>query len=496
LLIYYSVSIKTSHQEAFTYGSPSVTVRWCYNVGIIGALDIMTLTNISRKKSIFGNNNFALFVLLAVAFALATDTFFAKQFLFSQNATNESVTNYTIISMVCIVGQYLILVFVRYKSQDVLRKTRRLRLTYRSVVIGQNVVVMLFVILLLQVHLARSYNSSIAISASLIAYSLAFAVILYLAQLFFSWFKVNRHKAVLLYALSSASICVNLAITLVLIGIWLPVLPTEIYSTAAWFRPNLVPGSLAMTFFFNTAYLVSTIVSFIITWIATAILLRHYSKKIGKILYWFVMSMPLIYFLSQFLSLVGDQILPLGDPVGSIILLTLLFSLSRPIGGAVFGVAFLDASRKIKDETVRGYMLTSAFGFTLFFISSQIVGTAMPISPFPPFGFPAVLFTGLSSLLILVGIYSSAVSVSHDLKLRQTMRRAATNEAKLVESIGWAQMENEIVERVMAATKENPDILTQETGIRPSLKEADLKEYLEHVLNELKAEKEKKESRR
>jgi hypothetical protein len=454
----------------------------------------MTISEISRKKFLFGNNTVALVVLIAVAFALAIDTYFAKQFLFSQNATNESISAFTIISVICIVGQYLILAFVRYKSQDVLRKIRRLRLTYFSVLIGQNFVVTLFVILLLQVHLTASYNSSIAVSASLIAYSLAFVVILYLAQLFFSWFKINRHSAVLLYALSSASICINLGIAIILTGIWLPVLPTEIYSTAAWFRPNLVPGSLAITIFFNTAYLVSTVVSFIITWIATAILLRHYSKKIGKILYWFIMSIPLVYFLSQFLSLSAEQILPFGDPVGSIILLTLLFSLSRPIGGAVFGIAFLDTSRRVKDEAVRGYMLTSAFGFTLFFISSQIVGTALPISPFPPFGFPAVLFTGLSSYLILVGIYSSAVSVSHDMKLRQSMRKAATNEVRLVESIASAQMEHEIVEKVMITTKENQDILAEETGIRPSLGEDDLKQYLEDVLKDLKIEGEKKKS--
>jgi hypothetical protein len=206
------------------------------------------------------------------------------------------------------------------------------------------------------------------------------------------------------------------------------------------------------------------------------------------------MSLPLAYFLSQFLSLSAEQILPLGDPVGSIILLTLLFSLSRPIGGAVFGIAFLDSARRIKDEAVRGYMLTSAFGFTLFFISSQVVGTALPISPFPPFGFPAVLFTGLSSYLVLVGIYSSAVSVSHDVKLRQTMRRAATTEARWVESIASAEMEHEIVEKVMSTTRENEQMLAQETGIRPSLGEDDLMEYLEEVMKELKLEKDKKKS--
>jgi hypothetical protein len=74
------------------------------------------------------------------------------------------------------------------------------------------------------------------------------------------------------------------------------------------------------------------------------------------------------------------------------------------------------------------------------------------------------------------------------------MRKAATNEVRLVESIASAQMEHEIVEKVMITTKENQDILAEETGIRPSLGEDDLKQYLEDVLKELKIEGEKKKS--
>jgi uncharacterized membrane protein len=145
----------------------------------------MTISEISNKKSLLGSNTLALLVLTTVALALAIDTYFAKQFLFSQTSVSETINAFTIISVICIVGQYLILAFVRYKSHDLLRRVRRLRVIYFSVIVVQNFVTALFVILLLQVYLTSSYNSSIAISASLIAYTLALAVILYLAQLFF-----------------------------------------------------------------------------------------------------------------------------------------------------------------------------------------------------------------------------------------------------------------------------------------------------------------------
>jgi len=72
------------------------------------------------------------------------------------------------------------------------------------------------------------------------------------------------------------------------------------------------------------------------------------------------------------------------------------------------------------------------------------------------------------------------------------MKSEATKEARLVESIAWAQMEHEIVKNVMLITKENQDIITEETGIRPSLKEDDLNQYLEDVMKELKTERDKK----
>ena len=38
--------------------------------------------------------------------------------------------------------------------------------------------------------------------------------------------------------------------------------------------------------------------------------------------------------------------------------------------------------------------------------------------------------------MLLVGIYSSAISVSHDIKLRQSIRKLAVKESKLLDSIG------------------------------------------------------------
>jgi hypothetical protein len=105
---------------------------------------------------------------------------------------------------------------------------------------------------------------------------------------------------------------------------------------------------------------------------------------------------------------------------------------------------------------------------------------------YPPFGLATVSLMGLAAYLVLVGIYSSAISMSEDSKLRQSIRQFALREAKLLDSIGTAQMEQEIRKKVLAFTKQNQDRMTEETGIHPSLTDEDVKAYLEQVINEVK----------
>jgi hypothetical protein len=130
-------------------------------------------------------------------------------------------------------------------------------------------------------------------------------------------------------------------------------------------------------------------------------------------------------------------------------------------------------------------MIISAYGMILLFTSNQPIG--LLLAPYPPFGLATISFMGLASYLIFVGIYSAAVSVSEDTKLRQSIRKIAINESKLLDSIGSAEME----QRVIASTKAAQNRMTRESGIETSLTEEDMKQYLEITLKEIKSKKEK-----
>lgn len=129
-------------------------------------------------------------------------------------------------------------------------------------------------------------------------------------------------------------------------------------------------------------------------------------------------------------------------------------------------------------------MVISAYGLIFLFISIQV--NAIIVTSYPPFGLVTTMFIGLSCYMVLIGIYSSAISVSEDSKLRQSIRTLAIKESKLLDSIGTAHMEQEIIKQVIKMTKQNQFKMVEESGIQPSLTEEDMKVYLEKVIEEVR----------
>lgn len=79
--------------------------------------------------------------------------------------------------------------------------------------------------------------------------------------------------------------------------------------------------------------------------------------------------------------------------------------------------------------------------------------------------------------------------LEQDDTLRKSIRNSAAKESELLDSIGTAQMEQELQRRVMKIMKESSDNMVEEIGVQPSLTEQDMKEHLDMVLSEIKGTK-------
>ena len=73
--------------------------------------------------------------------------------------------------------------------------------------------------------------------------------------------------------------------------------------------------------------------------------------------------------------------------------------------------------------------------------------------------------------------------------LRRSIRKSVSEHLKFLDSIGSAQMDQGIQEVVLKMTKGHADHLAEETGVKPSVTEDDLKQYLDDVLKEISATK-------
>src|SRR5215204_5604599 len=324
---------------------------------------------------------------------------------------------------ISIVGQYLVLEFVRRKRVSNIVNPREIHLDkiHKIVTLVQYVLMALLVFVLFQILVTSHYSASILVAVTSISYLLATAMLALLSQRFFSWFKSNRNAVILLYGLSAAILAINSGFTFLLVNNAFANMSREILPTMLGSAEYLVRSPWGNML--NYSYFISSIMSFLVTWVATALLLVHYSHKLGRVKYWIILAIPLVYFMSQFVTFFLNIFQPLfqAQPVFYGILVTLLFTLSKPVGGILFGVAFWTVARGIShDSVVRNYMVISAYGLVLLFASNQAV--VLVIAPYPPFGLATISFMGLAAYLVVAGIYSSAISVSLDVGLRKTIR--------------------------------------------------------------------------
>jgi hypothetical protein len=437
-------------------------------------------------------NKIILAVMCIVVAALILDTSLIKtsEITTTQTGSAARVDFFVIILSITIIGQLLTLGFVRLKSVEIRRKKElRINTIQKIVTLFQAVIIVILIFIISQIILTSQYNLDMLIAATAISYSLAVAMMMLLTTRFFSWLRPYRNPVILSYCLASAILVINIGAAFFLIAFTLPSnQPQDIVSHFGENIPFLMPGSAPAIL--DSLYDTSSILSFIMMWIATCILLRHYSRKFGKVKFWILVSIPLIYFLSQFLTLSLNIFGPLlsSQSIFYGVVLTLLFTFSKSAGGILFGFALWTVTRHIsKTSVVRDYMIISAFGLVLLFTSNQ--ASVLLTAPYPPFGLAAASFVGLSSYLVLVGIYSSAISVAEDSKLRQSIRSFAVKESSLLDGIGIAEIEQQVQRKVIAFTKQNQDRMAEETGIQSSLSEDDIKQYLEQVIKEVKKPK-------
>jgi hypothetical protein len=447
-------------------------------------LEVMSSQRASWKTS---SKATSVVLALMIGFVLLdTSLLRISDFTINQLSLKDKTTIFAFTSVICLAAQYFVLNYVRksaYLKKGAAKRYLELISTMVIMVQGGLAAVSLYVVF--QVLVLAHYQVLSLVLVMTLSYALSIVQLAFLSQRFFSWFRIKRDSVVLVYGISTAILAINGVFTLVLVVDILLDKPATILPNRQITFPISQYGPI--TGIFNSIFFVSSLAAFLFTWAATALLLRHYSRRIGRIKYWLVLIAPLAFFLSQFITLSFDLLSPLirADPVFFGVLLTVAFTFSKPIGGILFGIAFWTLTKNIRSQSiVRDYMNIAAFGLILMFVVNQSL--VLSATAYPPFGLVTVSLMGLSSYLVFVGIYSSAISISEDTRLRTAIRKVALEQSKLLDSIGFAQMEEEIKKKVFKIVKTNSEFLLPESGIPSSLDELEAKDYINEVMEELR----------
>jgi signal transduction histidine kinase len=423
-----------------------------------------------------------LVIMLVAIAALIVDTVInnVADFITSSIVSNFGIVIFVLISLMYGVSQYFILEFVKLKLEEVRMKSRYLNLMHRVVTAVQYFLTAIIIFVVMQILLSAQYYGWMLTLVTATSYTLNVVLLGLFAQRFFSWYRSNKNTiVVLLYGLSAAALAITSVVAVISDSYNLQPKQGEITSQSKVVYPSFDPGTVQTLL--HDIYHYSDLVSFSLVWISTAVLLRHYSQRLGRAKYWNLMMLPLIYYLS---SLIAFFNLYTPETDTEAFYYYIYASLNSTAGGILFGFAFRSIGKSIaRNSNVRNYMTISAYGFVLLFISNQATLIA---APYPPFGLITVSFMGLSAYLMFVGLYSAAISISGDIRLRQSIRKSAMEESKLLVSIGAAQMEQKIQTKVIERAKGHAEIMMQQTGVQSSLTEHEMKQYLSTVLKEIK----------
>jgi hypothetical protein len=328
--------------------------------------------------------------------------------------------------------------------------------------------------------MVQQYNILTLYASYVISYGLWIATLGLLAKAFFSWYRLSKKNVmVLILALSMIAFVFNGAANVA-------------YYCSVLFEQKSVVTSSDVAYFpeFDVQILVSqvnlvsqasNIVSYVLIWIGTVKLLYPYIRKFGKAKFWAIMVAPMIYYLINFPLFVLGFFTPSEniDAMTNII----IFNFATISTGVIFGAAFLSVAKTLKaDSDLRNHMIIAAWGFTLFYIAGSATASQ---AAYPPYGLASISFVGLSCYLIYSGLYSSAVTISQDIVLRNSIRKSVNEQSKLLHGMGTAQMQQELESKVLTINKKVSDMMEEETGVEPSMTEEDIKEHIEMVRKEI-----------
>jgi hypothetical protein len=317
---------------------------------------------------------------------------------------------------------------------------------------------------------------------------------------FLSWFQssVNkRHNIMILaFAVSSMLLCISVTISTALDTKELvfsrpPSIDPDFHSSNSMASRHLSRIELVVHLY---GFLVPQVTAIAIAeTVAVAYFLRYFKDQIGRATFWTLIILPPVLFLT---GIFGPQLLTTGS---QFVYMEPRFLIFRVLGTAGWvGADLVIAYAYILVAKTLGRQITSSHNKIINYLIIAALSTIL-VSPttnnwitnnsYPPFGAIQRAFVVLASFLFSLGIYSVALSVAQDAELRNLARKYA-KEYALLDTLGNAQENAEIIQKVVKLIHKQAGAMEKETGVESSMiDDNEVRQYLELVIRETRGKK-------
>src|SRR5919206_2715668 len=370
---------------------------------------------------------------------------------------------------------------------------------YKATPIFLYALLVIFAAMIVEMVLFSQYSTYLLILILLIS---AVAVLFFgfRTYKFLSWFNSSANKRhnimILAFAVSSMLLCISTTVAIALD------IKELVVSRPPSIDPNFPASNSIASRHLTSIELLIHLYGFLVPQVtaiaiaetvAIAFFLRYFKDQIGRATFWTLIILPPVLFLTgvfgpQFLKSTGSEFVYMESR----------FLIFRVIGTAGWIAAdFVIAFAYILVAKTLGRQITSSRNKIINYLIIAALATIL-ISPttnnwitnnsYPPFGAIQRAFLVLASYLFSIGIYSVALSLAQDAKLRHLARKYA-KEYALLDTLGNAQLDAEIKRKYVKLIHEHAGAMKKETGVEPLTDDNEIRQYLELVIRETREKK-------
>lgn len=313
------------------------------------------------------------------------------------------------------------------------------------------------IITTIQISYLKSYSNIVFYLSSYISFISSLGFLSILSFKFFQWYLKGKNKYTLFYGILFSLYCITLLIALIYLLSGLATHPSTINYTSP---RELRAGTYSINIEFQNTiailYDIFFIILFLLAWFLTILMLKQYSRRIGKYKFWIIISLPLVFYLIRFEGIIidlfnTDDILKFSS-LGTIYpnigeaIYTAFINSNIQATGVFFGFSFLAILSKLKNSQLQNDMLITIIGMMILFASRDF--HSIFLNSLPPNGVVTTSFMVLGSFMLFNGIISFLKLAVRDKEFYVDLITRLESDTELLKNIIVSEKEMELTKKI------------------------------------------------